>query len=217
MIQLNALAGGLFILTVFGIVAMRQVIGILRLFVVQSILLACSAFIIGYEYSSIHLFMVAGITIITKAILIPWIIYHLLSHEIHARREIIQVISIPTSLLIAAGLVICSYFMVDPLLSIRSGSLLKINLPIGVAGLFIGGYAVIVRREALPQLFGLLTMENGAFLAGACIAPDLPLMAELAAAFDVLIIAFVVGLLTRNINKHTGTTLVGRMTSLKEE
>lgn len=217
MIQLNALAGGLFILTVFGIVATRQVIGILRMFIFQSILLACSACIIGYEYSSVHLFIVAGITVLTKAFLIPWLIYHMLSNEIHARREITQVIGIPTSLLIAAGLVICSYFMVRPLLNICTGDFLRVNLPIGLAGLFIGGYAITVRREALPQLFGILAMENGAFLAGICIAPGLPLISELAAAFDVLIMAMVVGLLTRSINKHTGTTLVGRMTSLKEE
>ena len=217
MIQINALAGGLFILTVFGIVAMRQVIGILRLFVVQSLLLAGSACILGYEYSSIHLFVVAGITVFTKAFLIPWLLYHMLSHEIHVRREITQVFNIPTSLFISAGLVICSYFMVRPLLNTETGAFLRVNLPIGVAGLFIGGYAVIARREALPQLFGILTMENGAFFAGICIAPNLPLMAELAAAFDVLIIALVAGLLTRSINKRTGTTLVGRMTSLREE
>lgn len=217
MIQVNALAGGLFILTVFGIVAMRQVIGILRLFVAQSLLLAGSACILGYEYSSIHLFIVAGITVFTKAFLIPWLLYHMLTHEIHARREINQVINIPTSLFISAGLVICSYFVVRPLLNTDPSAFLRVNLPIGVAGLFIGGYAVIARREALPQLFGILTMENGAFLAGVCIAPNLPLMAELAAAFDVLIIALVVGLLTRSINKRTGTTLVGRMTRLKEK
>jgi len=217
MIQVNALAGGLFILTVFGIVAMRQVIGILRLFVVQSLLLAGSACILGYEYSSIHLFVVAGITVFTKAFLIPWLLYRMLTHEIHARREITKVFNIPTSLFISAGLVICSYFMVRPLLDTNPSAFLRVNLPIGVAGLFIGGYAVIARREALPQLFGILTMENGVFLAGVCIAPNLPLMAELAAAFDVLIIALVVGLLTRSINKRTGTTLVGRMTRLKEE
>ncbi len=217
MIQVNALAGGLFILTVFGIVAMRQVIGILRLFVAQSLLLAGSACILGYEYSSVHLFVVAGITVFTKAFLIPWLLYRMLTHEIHARREITQVLNIPTSLFISAGLVICSYFMVRPLLNTDPSAFLRVNLPIGVAGLFIGGYAVIARREALPQLFGILTMENGAFLAGVCIAPNLPLMAELAAAFDVLIIALVVGLLTRSINKRTGTTLVGRMTRLKEE
>jgi hydrogenase-4 component E len=216
MVQLNALAGGLFVLTVFGIVGMRQVIGSLRLFVIQSLLLAGSACILGYEYTSVHLFLVAGITIFTKAFMIPWLLYRMLSHEIHARREIRQVLNIPTSLLIAAGLVICSYFIVRPLLDIGD-VFLKVNLPVGVAGLLIGGYAITVRREALPQLLGILTMENGAFLAGVCIAPNLPLMAELAAAFDVLIIALVVGLLTRSIHKRVGSTLVGKMTSLKEE
>lgn len=217
MVQLNALAGGLFVLTVFGIVGMRQMIGSLRLFVVQSILLAGSACILGYEYTSVHLFLVAGITIFSKAFLIPWLLYHMLSHEIHARREIAQALNIPTSLLIAAGLVICSYFMVRPLLETGTTAFLSVNLPIGVAGLLIGGYTITVRGEALPQLLGILTMENGAFLAGVCIAPNLPLMAELAAAFDVLIIALVVGLLTRSIHKRVGTTLVGKMASLKEE
>jgi hydrogenase-4 component E len=76
---------------------------------------------------------------------------------------------------------------------------------------------VTVRREALPQVLGILTMENGAFFAGVSIAPNLPLIAELAAAFDVLVIALVMGLLTRRIHKSVGTTLVGRMAALKEE
>ena len=46
---------------------------------------------------------------------------------------------------------------------------------------------------------------------------DLPLIAELAAAFDVLIIALVMGLLTRKIHEYIGTTAVGEMTSLREE
>jgi len=217
MVQLNALVGGFFILTVFGIVGTRQVIGSLRLFIFQSLLLAGSACILGYEFGSVHLFIVAAITVFTKAFLIPILLYHLLSEEIHARREITQVLNIPTSLLISVGLVIAAYLIVHPLLATASTSFLNVNLPIGVAGLFIGGYAVTVRREALPQLLGILTMENGAFLAGVCIAPNLPLMAELAAAFDVLIIALVVGLLTRRIHKRVGTTLVGTMTTLKEE
>ena len=69
----------------------------------------------------------------------------------------------------------------------------------------------------IPQLIGILTMENGAFFAGVSIAPDLPLIAELAAAFDVLIIALVMGLLTRKIHEYIGTTAVGEMTSLREE
>jgi hydrogenase-4 component E len=217
MIQLNALSGGLFLLTVFGVIAVRQVIGCLRLFVIQSILLAASACILGYELSSIHLLAVAGITLGVKAILIPWLLFRVLSHEIHARREITQVLDIPTSLLAAAAITIFAYFIAQPLLGISSGPFSRINLPVGLAGLFLGAYTVTVRREALPQVLGILTMENGAFFAGVSIAPNLPLIAELTAAFDVLIVALVMGLLARRIHKHVGTTLVGEMATLKEE
>jgi len=217
MTQFNALMGGLFILTAFGIVGLRQILGSLRLFVAQSLLLAASAFILGATHASVHLFVVAGIVLVVKAFFIPWLLYRVLSHELHAKREIEQALDVTTSLLLAAGLTVIAYFLVNPLLIAASDPFIRINLPVGMAGVLLGAYAVAVRREALPQLLGILTMENGAFFAGISIASDLPLLTELAAAFDVLIIAVVVGLLTRRIHKQVGTTLVGVMARLKEE
>jgi len=215
--KLDALAGGLFLLTAFGLVAMRQVLASLNLFVLQSILLAASAFILGYQHDSVHLYAVAGITLAIKAVLIPWLLRRTISREIYARREISQVLNIPTSLLLSVALMILAYFIASPLLSLGQEPFIKVNLPIGLAALLLGAYTVMVRREAVPQVIGILAMENGAFFAGVAIAPDLPLIAELAAAFDVLIIALVMGLLTRRIQERVGTTAVGRMTSLKEE
>ena len=217
LIKLNALTGGLFLLTAFGMVAMRQVVASLNLFILQSILLAASAFLLGCQHASIHLFAVAGITLVTKSVLIPFLLRRTLNQEVYARREISQVLNIPTSLLIAVALTIFAYFLSSPLLSVADEPFVKFNLPIGMAGLFLGAYVVMVRREAVPQVIGILSMENGAFFASVSIAPDLPLIAELAAAFDVLIIAVVMGLLTRRIHERVGTTDVGRMTSLKEE
>jgi hydrogenase-4 component E len=215
--KLDALAGGLFLLTALGLVAMRQVLASLNLFVLQSVLLAASAFILGYQHASIHLYVVAGITLTTKSALIPWLLRRTISQEIYARREISQVLNIPTSLLLSVALMILAYFIASPLLSLGQEPFIKVNLPIGLAALLLGAYMVMVRREAVPQVIGILAMENGAFFAGVAIAPDLPLIAELAAAFDVLIIALVMGLLTRRIHERVGTTAVGRMTSLKEE
>ena len=45
--NLNALAGGLFLITAFGIIAIRQVQDCLRFFIFQSIFLAVSAFVSG--------------------------------------------------------------------------------------------------------------------------------------------------------------------------
>ena len=60
-------------------------------------------------------------------------------------------------------------------------------------------------------------MENGAFFAGIAIAPELPIIAELAVAVDVILIAVVVGLLTRNIQQRLGTTEAAALSELKEE
>ncbi len=215
--KLNGLAAGLFLLTAFGMIAMRQVLACLKLFVWQSILLAASATILGFQHSSVHLFVVAVITVGTKSILIPWLLVRLVSQEAYARREISQVLNIPTSLLLGMALVILAYFASSPLLGASQDPFVRMNLPVGTAGVLLGAYAVVVRREAVPQVIGLLAMENGSFLAGICIAPDLPIIAELAAAFDVLIIALVMGLLTRRIRERTGMTVVGKLASLKED
>jgi hydrogenase-4 membrane subunit HyfE len=59
-------------------------------------------------------------------------------------------------------------------------------------------------------------MENSAFLAGIALAPELPLLVEVAIAFDVLILVLVVNVLTRAVHEHIGTTEVGRLRTLTE-
>jgi hydrogenase-4 component E len=215
--KLNALAGGLFLLAAFALVATRQVLACLRIYIGQSVLLAISAILLGAMAGSVHLFIVAAITLAIKSFLIPRLLRSTVGEGIYARREISQILNVQTSLLIAVAIAFLAYAVATPLLAVSPEPYASINLPIGMAGLFLGAYTICVRREAVPQLIGILAMENGAFFAGVSIAPGLPLIAELAAAFDVLIIALVMGLLTRKIHEYMGTTAVGEMTSLREE
>jgi hydrogenase-4 component E len=214
---LNALTAGLILLTAFGMVATRQVQGVMRFFVVQSLFLAASAFLIGFSRGSIHLLALGAITIAAKAIGIPWVLKRTLPGDLYERREINQVINIPSSLLLALLLAIAAEFLVSPLLATTQDPVIHVNLPIGLAGILIGAYSLIARREALPQMVGILAMENGAFFAGVAIASDLPLIAELAIAIDVILIAVVIGVLTRNISQTIGTTEAATMSELREE
>jgi len=214
---LNALIAGLILISAFAMVATRQMQGVLRFFVFQSGLLAASSFLIGYSRHSIHLLALGCITIAAKVIAIPWILKRTLPSEVYERREIEQVLNIPSSLLLALLLAIVAEFIVGPLTAISNDPVIRVNLPIGLAGVLIGGYSLIARREALPQLIGILAMENGAFFAGISIAPELPLIAELAVAIDVVLIAVVVGVLTRTITREIGTTSPAVLAELKEE
>lgn len=214
--NLNALAGGFFLLTAFGMVAMRQARGCLNLFIVQSVFLAFSALLLGLRYHSEHLYGVAIVAIISKPIIVPWLLRRTSPAEIYTRREIDQALNIPTALLIALALAVLAYFLAIPLLHAVAPEFRGPNVPIGIAGLLLGAYTLTVRREAVPLLMGLLAMENGAFFAGIAIARNLPLLVELAIATDGLIIVFIVGVLTRAVQMQVGTTAVGELASLKE-
>jgi hydrogenase-4 component E len=216
-LSLNALCCGLFLLCAFGMVAARQVRGCLEFFIAQSVFLAASAFLLGLRPFLWHLFVVGALTVLTKTLVIPWLLGRMLHEEIHTRREIDQRINIPTSLLIGLALAVFAYVLTAPLMPAGADAVARTNLPIGLAGVLLGAYTLAVRREAMPSLFGLLGMESGALLAGIAIAPDMPLIAELVGAFDVLILAFIVGVFTRAIHRHIGSTDVGRLASLREE
>jgi hydrogenase-4 component E len=215
--SLNALTGGLFLLTTFGLVAMRQVNACLRLFIALSIFLSVSAFLLSAIYHSWHLIVIGVVDLVTKAIITPWLLRRTLPGEVYTRREIAQVLNIPTSLLAALGLTVAAYILSTPLLAFGDGVTAGLNLPIGLSGLLIGGLTAAVRREAVPLFLGLLAMENSAFFAGIGVAPEMPLIAEVSIAFDVVILVLVVSVLTRAVQERIGTTEVGELTMLKEE
>jgi len=214
---LDALTGALFLLTAFGVVGTRQVLASLQLFILQSLLLTASALLLGIALGSPHLLAVAAITVATKTFLIPWLLRRTVSAAVYRTREIERVLNVPTSLLVAAVLVVVAYVVASPLVGAAvSLPFARINLPLGFAAIFLGAFTVVVRREAVPQLLGLLAVENGVFFAGIAIVPSLPVIAELAAAVDVPVVALVVGLLTRSIHQRLGTTAVGRLAALRE-
>jgi hydrogenase-4 component E len=213
---LDALTGALFLLTALGVVATRQVLASLQLFIAQSMLLTASALLLSIASGSPHLLAVAVITIATKTLLIPWLLKRTVSAEVYRTREIDRVLNIPSSLLLAALFVVVAYALANPLLEAVNTPFARINLPLGVAAMFLGIFTVVVRREAVPQLLGLLALENGVFFAGIAIVPSLPVIAELAAAVDVPVVALVIGMLTRRIYMRLGTTSVGQLAALRE-
>ena len=182
----------------------------------QSLLFAASAALLGLRYQSAHLYGVALVNLISKPIIVPWLLRRTSPAEIYTRREIDQVLNIPTALLIALALAVGAYFVGIPLANAVAPEFRGPNVPIGIAVLLLGAFTLTVRREALSLLIGLLVMENGAFLAGISIARDLGMLVELAIATDGLVIVFIMGVLVRAVQKQIGTTSVGSLDSLRE-
>ena len=115
----------------------------------------------------------ALVNLVTKPVIVPWLLRRTAPGEIYTRREIDQVLNIPTALLIALALVVGAFVLGVPLAQAVGPDARGPNVPIGIAAILLGAFTLTVRREAMSLLIGILAMENGAFFAGIAIAHDL--------------------------------------------
>ena len=214
--SLNNLAAGIFLLSAFGLLATRQMQGCVRFFRIQSLAVVASILLIAIKMRVSDLIAVALVDLAIKPMMIPWLLRRYVREELFRRREIEQVFNVPSSLIAALALTLTAYFLAAPLPS-AAGAIGDINVPVGIAGVLLGTYTLAARREAVTQLIGIFAIENGSLLAGIAIAPRLPLVAEMAFPFDMLIIALVIGILTRITQERVGSTEVGALQSLREQ
>ena len=215
--SLDGLIAALFVVFGLATIVTRQMLGTLRFFMLHALALTASAVLLALTLGSMHLVWVGLITFSTKVVAVPLVLRWAAGAEVYERREVDQVLTIPVSVLVAAGLAIAAWTVADPLVkAIENHPFAAINLPTGLMSVFFGAFTVAVRREGVAQLMGLLIMESGAFFASIALIHDLSIIVEIAAAIDVPIAALVIGLLIRNIQRVTGMTRVGLLVQLRE-
>ncbi|PSR29685.1 MAG: hypothetical protein C7B43_07800 [Sulfobacillus benefaciens] len=214
LVNINSVIGALFLLSAVVLMTQRQAQAVLRLFVRQSILLAVSAFILGWLHHSAELMIVGLITIVAKAVLIPQLLTRTLGPDIRSRRELDFIVNTPVSLLIALGMTVLSYFFVAPLLN-GANQTIAVNLPVGLDVLLIGVYTLAVRREAVPQMLAMMAIDNGAFYAGIAITTSSAIV-ELAAGLEGVMVVLIAAILARTLAQRVGSTEVSELTHLKE-
>ena len=216
-LAVNGFIAALFVVFSLGIIVQRQMLSTLYLFMLHALTLVSSAVVLSVALGSVHLLWVAAITFVTKVVAVPVVLRYSAGSEIYERREVDQVLTIPISVLIAAVLALVAWTVTQPLVQvIVDRPFAAMNLSAGLIAVFFGAFTVVVRREAVAQLMGILVMESGAFFASISIVNELSIIAEIAAAVDVPIAALVVGLLIRSIHHVTGMTRVGLLAELRE-
>jgi hydrogenase-4 component E len=68
-------------------------------------------------------------------------------------------------------------------------------IPLGFATLLIGFFAMAIRRKAVSQIVGLLLVDNGIALVAFLATSGVPLVVELGASLDVLLLVVVLRVL----------------------
>jgi len=211
--QVVTLMAALMLVVQLLMIAQRMLLTNIRLFAIQSLLLAAIAAVLAYHYNASHVYVVAVLTIIGKVIFLPWLLNRLVRRmQIH--EEIEPMLNAPTSMLLCGGLTLLGYVVARPFTSLaRVGNN---TLGIALTLLLTGFFLMINRRKALTQVLALLTVENGVMLAAVALTTyGMPLVVELGIFFDVLVAVMVLGILVYRIRENFASMDTSKLNQLK--
>jgi len=210
----NVLAA-LLLLIAFAMLAQRRVLTLIKLLAWQGAALAVSTGIVAWSTGQTHLYYSAVLTVLIKVILIPWILHRLID-RLFVRWDIETLINIPTTMLIGIGLVIFAFALATPI-SQMATTLTRSTLGIALASVLLSFLMMIVRRKAVPQVIGFLSMENGLFFAATSATYGMPLVVELGVALDVLVGTFIFGIFFFHIREQFDSLDIRHMEKLKQD
>ncbi len=197
----HLLAGGL-VLASLLLLYQDRMFALLRLFAVHAVVLSLAVAWQAHVQGKPELYVTALIALAFKAIVIP-VALHRIVVRLGIHREIEPVVGIGLTMLAGIGLIGLSLVVILPLTA-ASDPLAREDLAFALAVVLLGLLMMISRRNAVGQVVGFMSIENGLIIA-ATGAKGMPLVVEISIAFSILIAFIVVGIFLFRIRERFDT------------
>lgn len=198
----------------FALLAQARLLSAIHAFAWQGVLAAAVTTLVATAGESSHLYFSALLTLLLKALLIPWML-HRLTRRLALERHVESLRQPALVIMAAVALVIFSYWLVLPM--VREELAFTRNIvAISLSVVLIGLLMMVFRQQAVVQVLGFMSMENGLFLAAVSTTAGMPLVVELGVAFDVLVAMVLFGVFFFQIRENIDTLDVDRLNRLKE-
>ena len=198
----------------FALLAQTRLIATIHVFAWQGALLAVTTLLVATVAHESHLYISALITLVLKAMVVPWIL-HRISERLGIERQVETIIQPSLVLLAAAALVVFSYYVALPIEKL-SALVTRNAIAVSMAVVLLGFLMMITRRQAITQVIGFMSMENGLLFAAVSATYGMPMVVELGIAFDVLVATVLFGIFFLKIRESIDSLDVDRLNRLSE-
>ena len=197
----HILAGSL-VLVSFLQLYQDRLYALLNIFALHALVLALSVAWQAYVQDAPHLYVTAALALLFKAIVIP-VALHRIIVRLGIHREIETVGGVGLTMLAGMGLVALSMVL---MLRVTAGAdpLTREDLAFALSVVLLGLLMMVTRRNAVSQVIGFMSIENGLVLA-ATGAKGMPLVVEISVAFSILIAFIVIGIFLFRIRERFDT------------
>jgi hydrogenase-4 component E len=209
----HALAGSL-VLASFMLLYQDRLYALLNVYALHAFVLALSVAWQAFVQHAPHLYVTASIALIFKAIIIP-VTLHRIIVRLGIHREIETALSVGLTMIGGIGLVALSMVV---MLRVTPGAdaLAREDLAFALSVVLLGLLIMVTRRNAVSQVVGFMSLENGLVLA-ATGAKGMPLVVEISVAFSVLIAFIVIGIFLFRIRERFDSVDVSALDRFRGE
>lgn len=212
--DLAHLLAGSMVVSSFLLLYQDRITGVLNVFAVQAVILALAVAFQAWFQDAPHLYVTALIALLVKGIVIP-LALHRIVRELGIHREIETVVGVGLTMLAGLALTALAVLVVLPVTG-GVGRIGREDLAFALAVILLGLLMMITRRNAVTQVVGFMSLENGLVLA-ATGARGMPLVVEISTAFSILIAFIVFGIFLFRIRERFDTVDVHALERFRGE
>lgn len=209
----HLLAGSL-VLVSFMMIYQTRIYALLNVFAFHAVILSLSVAWQATIQHAPHLFLTAGIALVFKAVVIPGALRRIV-RQLGIHRQVEQVYGIGATMLAGMGLVALSIVLMLNLTE-TANNFAREDLAFSLSVILLGLLMMVTRRNAVSQVVGFMSLENGLILAAAG-AEGMPLVVEISVAFSVLVAFIVIGVFLFRIRERFDSVDVEVMDSFRGE
>ncbi|MDF2765832.1 MAG: hyfE [Rhodospirillales bacterium] len=198
----------------FALLFQRRISGVINTFALQATMLALAAAWQAFVQDAPHLYVTALVALLFKAVAIP-VALHRIVRLLMIHRTVETALSIGLTMVVGVALVTLAILLVLPVTS-DSAALTRENLALALSVVLLGLLMMITRRNAVTQVIGFMSLENGLILAAIGVS-GMPLVVEMSVAFAVMVAFIIFGIFFFQIRERFDTLDLHYLESFRGE
>ncbi len=213
--DISHLLAGTLVLISFMLLYQDQLFALLNIYALHALTLALAVAWQAKIQDAPYLYVTATMALGFKAIIIPFALRRIVE-RLGIHREVETAVGIGLTMLTGMALVALSMVIMLRVTSGAASPIAREDLALALAVVLLGLLMMVTRRNAVSQIIGFMSLENGLILA-ATGAKGMPLVVEISIAFSILIAFIVIGIFLFRIRERFDTVDIGALDQSRGE
>ena len=183
---------GLFLASLITALFTTRLYRLLMWYSFNSFTLGILALLIGVKLQDNAMLVTGVVTILIKAIGIPYFLKNF-SQRFHFVRRIQPEIKVQYAIMLIPAILVFTFYLAGPITNMMANN--SNYVAVSISSLFLSLLLMMEHKNVAPKIIGFLSMENSLFLLGITATDGMPMLVELGIFFDLLMAIVVINLL----------------------